>query len=153
MAGDVERQPLAFEQRVAERRVGHAEGARLDAAAVGGVQRAAEMRLFDAAHAGEAMRRKDEARLGMPWSVRPGAIDEIDQLERGAARPTVPRRWRAGGWRWLASPALLRCAVQELEQHILLAALELEACRHGVAAALEQQSLMHRGPHHGAKID
>jgi hypothetical protein len=44
-------------------------------------------------------------------------------------------------------------AEQELEQHILALALELETRSHGVAAAFEQEALMHGSPHHSAEID
>ena len=42
---------------------------------------------------------------------------------------------------------------QEGEQRVVLAALELEPCRHGVAAAFDEEALMHRAPHHRAEID
>jgi len=41
----------------------------------------------------------------------------------------------------------------ELEQRVVLAPLELEACRHGVTAAFDEKSFMHGSPHHGAKVD
>jgi hypothetical protein len=41
----------------------------------------------------------------------------------------------------------------EIDNGLLLGALQLEACRHGVAAALEQQSCMHCHPNKRAEID
>ncbi len=66
MACDMQRQPLAFQQQLAERRVGHAEGASLDARAVGACERAADMRLLDARERGDK-RCAGKTKRGSGW--------------------------------------------------------------------------------------
>ena len=65
---------------------GDAKGASLEAAAVGGLQRAADMGVLDRAYAAQAVRREDEARFGVALPIGAGAVDQIHELESGAAR-------------------------------------------------------------------
>ena len=86
MARDVKRQPLAFEQQLAERGVGDTEGASFDACAIGGMKRATYMRVLDAPNAAQAMGGEDEARLRMAWTIGSGAIKQSHQLDCRTAR-------------------------------------------------------------------
>ena len=110
------------------------------------------MRLLDRANAAQAMRRKDEARLGVPGPIGAGAIEQIHELLAGAAgRQRAVNGELTDRGRFSHRPRETR--KQELEQRVVLAALELEACRHGVTAAFDEEPFMHGRPHHGAEVD
>ena len=101
---------------------------------------------------GQAMSREHEARLGMAGPVRSGAVEQIHKLPACACgRERAVDGKRAHGAR---QGHLGRKPInQECDKRILLAALELEPRRHGVAAAFDEQPLMHRAPHGGAEVD
>ena len=61
-----------------------------------------------------------------------------------AAAPTARRRWQAVERGARCAPGAARRSTQEGEQCVLLAPLELEARGHGVAAAFDEKTLMHR---------
>src|SRR5262245_25726136 len=86
MARDVKWQPLAFEQQLAERATGNAEGAGFDACAIGGMERATYMRVLNTPNAAQAMYGKDEARLRMAWTIGSGAIKKSHHLDCRTAR-------------------------------------------------------------------
>ena len=153
MPRDMQRLPLAAEKELAERRVGDAEGASLEPRAVGRSERAAEMRVFDDADAGQPVRRKDEARLGVsgPVRARRGRADPSARCSR--RRPRARRRWRARATGPLAPPAPRAARAGSATSRSCLGALELETRRHGVAAAFDEKPFMHGAPHRGAEID
>ena len=83
---DMEELPARRDQALAQRRVGGAEGHRLERGAVARGERQADMAVADRLGIGDPVRREGEDRLGMAGAEGPGPLDQLDQLDRGAAR-------------------------------------------------------------------
>ncbi len=85
MSCDMNRQPFAAEEKLRKRRIADTKSASLKPRTVLRPERAAQMRPFDCADSGKAMRRKDEARQGVPGSVGARTVELIHKRYSRAA--------------------------------------------------------------------
>ena len=139
-------------QRVAELLADRAERDAVDDRAVAGFEPQPQMRLPDFVGINQLMRRQRDDRLRIAAAERTGAIERRREFRRHAARADravdeqfvfVARVGDILGQRAFHVGAKFR--------ELFLA--QRHARGHGVAAALHQQSVLHRLPHRLAEID